>query len=208
LILLHGRGSDQHDVRPLLDELDPERRLVGVVPGAPFTNIPPGGRHWYMVPRVGYPDPDTFRESYRLLTQFLDETLDEHRLVWQRTVIGGFSMGAVMSYAVSLGEGRPSPAGIVAMSGFIPTVDGWRVDLTRREGLPVLVHHGQRDPIIDVEFGRQAAETLRAGGLAVTYFETDAGHWLPPEVLPRAAEFVGTVLSPERGARPFRDPAP
>ena len=56
LVLLHGRGADEHDLLPFLDLLDPQRRLVGVTPGGPLF-LPPGGRHWYVVPRVGYPDP-------------------------------------------------------------------------------------------------------------------------------------------------------
>jgi phospholipase/carboxylesterase len=194
LFLLHGRGTDQHDLRPLIDELDPERRLLGILPGAPLTDVPPGGRHWYLVPRVGYPDRETFHESYRLLTSFLEQTLAEHGISWGRTVIGGFSMGAVMSYAVSLGTGRPSPAGILAMSGFVPTVEGWRAELTGREGLPVFIHHGRGDPIIEASFGRRAAELLRSGGLDVTYLESDAGHWIPPQVLPRAKAWIEDVL--------------
>ena len=49
-------------------------------------------------------------------------------------MIGGFSMGAVMSYAVGLGAGRPSPAAILAFSGFIPTVEGWAPELESRAG--------------------------------------------------------------------------
>ncbi len=197
LVLLHGRGADEHDLVPLLDELDPDRRLLGITPGAPLTNVPPGGRHWYLVPRVGYPDHDTFHESYRLLTTILDGRLQENGIGWDRTVIGGFSMGAVMSYAVSLGEGRPSPAGILAMSGFVPTVEGWRPDFTGREGLPVLIHHGRNDPVISVEFAHRAVELLRSGRLDVSYVETNAGHWIPPELLPRAAAFVAAALDPE-----------
>jgi phospholipase/carboxylesterase len=195
LILNHGRGTDERDLHGLLDELDPERRLLGLTPGAPLTDVPPGGRHWYLVPRVGYPDPDTFQRSYALLTEFLDETLEARGIEWDRTVIGGFSMGAVMSYAVGLGKGRPSPAGIVALSGFVPTVEGWDAELGGREGLPVLIHHGRLDPVIEVEFGRRAHELLEGGGLDVTYLESEAGHWLPPEILPRVREFVSRVLS-------------
>jgi phospholipase/carboxylesterase len=190
LILNHGRGADEHDLHGLLDELDPERRLLGVTPGAPLTNIPPGGRHWYVVERVGYPDPETFQASYALLTGLLDELLAARGIGWDRTVIGGFSMGAVMSYAVGLGEGRPSPAGIMALSGFVPTVEGWRAELDTRRGLPVLIHHGRNDPVIEVSFGRRASQLLGDGGLEVDYLETDAGHWLPPEILPRLREFV------------------
>jgi phospholipase/carboxylesterase len=194
LILNHGRATDERDLFPLLDELDPERRLVGVTPGAPLTGIPPGGRHWYLVPRVGYPDPETFASSYSALTSFLDGFLAERGIGWERTVIGGFSMGAVMSYAVGLGDGRPSPAAILAFSGFVPTVQGWRPELESRTGLPVLIHHGRMDPIISVEFARRANELLSSAGLDVDYIETDAEHWLPPEVVARAAKLVGSVV--------------
>ena len=196
LVLNHGRGTDEHDLFPLLDEIDPERRLLGITPGAPLTGVPPGGRHWYLVPRVGYPDPNTFRDSYELLTSFLDDALSSRGIGWERTLLGGFSMGTVMSYAVGLGPGRPSPAAIVGLSGFVPTVEGWEADLTDREGLPVLIHHGRRDPVIGVDFGRRADALLREGGLDVTYLETDAGHSVPPEILPAVRAFATEATSP------------
>jgi phospholipase/carboxylesterase len=193
LVLNHGRGADENDLYGLLDELDPERRLLGITTGAPLTNVPPGGRHWYLVPRVGYPDPATFAGSYAALTGFLDGLLAERGIDWSRTVIGGFSMGAVMSYAVGLGQARPSPAAILAFSGFVPTVEGWQPALDDRGGLPTLIHHGRNDPVISVEFGRRARDLLTAGGLAVDYRETDAGHWLPPEAVEPARELVAAV---------------
>ena len=108
LVLLHGRGADEHDLTSVLDVLDPERRLAGLTPGAPLPG-PGGGRWWYMVPRVGYPDPKTFHATDAQLTSFLDGWLQERDIPWARTVIGGFSMGCVMSYATGLGPGRPSP---------------------------------------------------------------------------------------------------
>lgn len=193
LILLHGRGTDEHDLHPLLDAFDPDRRLVGVTPGAPLVGVPPGGRHWYLVPRVGFPDHETFHAAYGALTAFLDAFLEERGIGWDRTVLGGFSMGCVMSYAVGLGAGRPSPAAILALSGFVPTVDGWQPELDGREGLPVLLHHGRNDPIIGVHFARTANQLLSGGGLDVDYRETDAAHFVAPEVVPPAQALVARV---------------
>ena len=195
LILNHGRGTDERDLLGLLDELDPGRRLLGVTTGAPMTDVPPGGRHWYLVPRVGYPDPATFRTSYALLSSFLDRLLAARGIGWERAVLGGFSMGAVMSYAVGLGPHRPSPAAILALSGFVPTVEGWAPELEGRAGLPVLIHHGLNDPVIDVALGRRARDLLADAGLEVDYIETDAAHWVPPQVLPRAIELVDAVTA-------------
>ena len=189
LVLLHGRGADERDLVPLLDVLDPDRRLVGLTPGAPL-HLPPGGRHWYVVPRVGYPDPPTFHASYAALTSLLDDWLRERGIDWSQTVIGGFSMGCVMSYATALGPGRPAPAGILAISGFIPTVEGWEPQLDERRDLPVLISHGSRDPVISVEFARDARERLRSAGLAVEYHEHGGGHQLDPQSLPRMTEWV------------------
>ena len=189
LVLLHGRGADEHDLRSLLDVLDPQQRFVGLTPGAPLPG-PGGGRWWYMVPRVGYPDPQTFLATYEQLTSFLDGWLAERGIGWRSTVIGGFSMGCVMSYATALGPERPSPAGILAMSGFIPTVDGWQPQLDTRGGLPVFVTHGAQDPIISVEFARNARERLEAARLAVDYHEHDGGHHLEPLTLPLMTEWV------------------
>lgn len=191
LVLLHGRGADEHDLTSLLDVLDPEGRLVGITPGAPLPGPGgSGGRWWYMVPRVGYPDPTTFHASYAQLAAFLDGWLQERAIPWERTIVGGFSMGCVMSYATGLGPRRPVPAGILAMSGFIPTVEGWDAELETRAELPVLVAHGARDPVISVDFARDARTRLEAGGLPVEYHEHAGGHHLDPRALPRMAAWV------------------
>lgn len=196
LLLNHGRGSDERDLYGLLDELDPERRLLGVTPGAPLTGIPSGGRHWYRVPRVGYPDPSSFHSSYEALAGFYDELLAERGIGWEQTVIGGFSMGSVMSYALALGPARPTPAGLIALSGFVPTVEGWEPELADRDSLAALIHHGRTDPVIEVGFGQRANELLKGAGIHVDYLESEAGHWLPPEIAPRLREFVAERVPP------------
>src|SRR4051812_30281248 len=121
LILHHGRGSDERDLLGLADVLDRERRLHVATPRAPLTLEGWPGHHWYVVPRVGYPDPETFRTAYGKLAAFHERLWERTGVGPERTILGGFSMGSVMSYALGLGPDRPAPAGILAFSGFIPT---------------------------------------------------------------------------------------
>jgi phospholipase/carboxylesterase len=188
IVLLHGRGADEHDLLPLLGVLDPKRRLRGITVGAPLT-MAPGGKHWYAVHRVGYPDPATFAPTYAQLGEFLD---DELGLDWSKTVIGGFSQGGAMSYAIGLGAGRPVPAGVLAMSCFIPRLDdgSWEPDFASRPQLPVAHVHGVQDPVIGVEFARDARARLEAAGLPLLYREFPGGHHVDPRLLTELAGWL------------------
>jgi phospholipase/carboxylesterase len=190
LVLHHGRGTDEHDLLPLGDVLDPERRLHVVTPRAPLALQGWPGYHWYVVPRVGYPDPPTFWAAYRALAEFHDELWDRTGITPDRTVFGGFSMGSVMSYSLGLSGERPVPAGILAFSGFIPVVEGWEPDLEGRKGMPVFIAHGRRDPVMDINFARQARDLLEGAGLHVDYHESDAAHHIDPDHVPAAVEWL------------------
>jgi phospholipase/carboxylesterase len=194
LVLHHGRGADEHDLLGLADVLDPERRLHVVTPRAPLTLPGWPGHHWYVVPRVGFPDPDTFRAAYAALAALHDDLWERTGLGPERTVLGGFSMGTVMSYALGLGPDRPAPAGILAFSGFVPTVEGWQPDLSSRAGLRAFIAHGRNDPVMSVEFGRSARELLEGAGLDVEYHESDAAHQIDPAHVPAAAGWLRATL--------------
>ncbi len=199
LILHHGRGADEHDLLGLADVLDPQRRFHVVTPRGPLTIPGWPGHHWYSVPRVGYPEPETFRRAYASLAEFHDETWDRTGIEPARTVLGGFSMGSVMSYSLGLAGERPAPAGILAFSGFIPTVTGWEPDLGSRAHLPVFIAHGRQDPVMDIAFARRARERLETAGLPVSYHESDAGHNIDAHHLPAATQWLATVLKSEVG---------
>ncbi len=178
---------------PLLDELDPQRRRLGVTVRAPL-QLSPGGFHWYIVRRVGYPDPATFLPTFAELSAFLDELAGETGIPPDKTVLGGFSQGAVMSYAMGLGklvDGTPRarPQAIVAMSGFAPQVDGFELDLSAPLP-PVAIAHGTYDPVISVEFGRQAKQLLEGAGAEVLYREGSYPHTVDPQFLREVAAWL------------------
>jgi len=193
LVLMHGRGADELDLMPLLDLLDPEQRLVGLAPRGPLA-LPPGGAHWYAVREIGFPDPDTFLLTFAEASEWLDAALEEAGVEPGRTVLGGFSQGAVMSHALGLAATRPRPAGIIAMSGFIPTVEGFELDLESRAGMPVSISHGTYDPVIGVEFGRDARDRLEAAGLEVAYREDPVAHQIAPGAIAQARAMLAKAL--------------
>jgi len=188
LVLLHGRGAHERDLFPLLDLLDPERRLLGVTPRGPLS-LPPGGAHWYVVRELGYPDAATFLPTYAAVSEWLDGL----GFAPERTVIGGFSQGAVMTYALSFGSDRPRPAASIALSGFMPTVPGFELDLEPPLP-PAAIGHGTFDPVISVEWGRRAKETLEGAGADVLYREYPLLHGVDPGFLRELAPWIASQL--------------
>ena len=186
-VLVHGRGAGEHDLLGLFDALDPERRLHGYCPRGPLS-LPPGGAHWYAVPRVGYPDPSTFAEGFAALAGFVDS------LPYERLVLGGFSQGAVMSFAVGLGLGRPRPAAVIGFSGFIPTVEGWQLD-TNAPFPPIAVAHGTYDPVIPVGFALRAVEQLEAAGAEVLYRESPIDHAIDPAFVAELQPWIRAAVA-------------
>jgi phospholipase/carboxylesterase len=193
LVLFHGRGAGEHDLYPLLDYLDPERRLLGVAPRGPLS-LPPGGAHWYALgQRLGHPDQATFLAAFERVGAWLDALAEETGIPTGRTVLGGFSQGAMMSYTLGLGRGRPRPAAVVALSGFVPTVDGFELDLEPPLP-PVAIGHGLYDEVISVDFGRRARAVLEAAGADVLYREYPLPHAVDPGFLQELAPWIAQAV--------------
>jgi len=197
LVLFHGRGADEHDLFPLLDALDPERRLVGATLRGPLS-LPPGGAHWYALGGIGTPEPTTFHASFAAASDWLDGFLAERGVGHDRLVLGGFSQGGVMAYALGLGKGRPRPAAIAAFSSFIPTVEGFELDLSPPLP-PIAIGHGTLDPVIGVEWGRHARALLEKAGADVLYRETPMYHQIDPEFVRKVSDWLRSILGSANG---------
>jgi phospholipase/carboxylesterase len=194
LVLHHGRGTDERDLLGLADQLDPQRRLRVVSARGPLRLPGWRGYHWYVVPRVGYPDPETFLAAREALGALHDHLWEESGVGPEATVLAGFSMGAVMSHAMGWSGERPAVAGVLAFSGFVPSVPGWEPSLGDRGSTRAFVAHGDRDPVIGVEFGRATRDLLERGGIDVTYAESPVPHGIDPAVLPDATRWLAETL--------------
>ena len=195
LVLLHGRGADELDLFPLLDFFDPDRRLVAATPRAPLA-LPPGGWHWYAFHAVGFPNAETFGAVYPAAAEWLDAFLADRGLAHDRLVLGGFSQGAVMTYALGLGAGRPRPVALIALSGFAPTVPGFELDLSPPLP-PVAIGHGTLDQVIGVEHGRAARDLLERASAEVTYRESPVPHTIDPGFARELPAWISGHLPPK-----------
>ncbi len=194
LVLHHGRGSNEHDLIGLADVLDPQRRLHVAAPRAPLQRSGWPGYHWYLVPRVGHPDHDTFHAARTALAQLHDELWQRTGISPAQTVLGGFSMGSAMSYALGLSAERPAPAGVLIFSGFIPAVDDWQPSIADRQEMRAFIAHGRQDQVISVELARSARDRLALGGIEVSYHESDVAHQIDPTHLPLAADWLAATI--------------
>jgi phospholipase/carboxylesterase len=195
VVLHHGRGTDENDLLGLADVLDPERRLRVVSARGPLRVEGWQGYHWYVVPQVGFPDPATFFASRASLAELHDRLWEETGVGPERTVLAGFSMGAVMSHALAWSGDRPAVAGALAFSGFVPTVEGWEPSLAdRADRSRAFVAHGDADPVIAVEFGRAARDLLAGAGVDVTYRESHVAHQIDPATLRLAPAWLAQAL--------------
>jgi phospholipase/carboxylesterase len=98
-----------------------------------------------------------------------------------------------MTYALGLGRGRPRPAGLIALSGFIPSVEGFELDLTAPLP-PVAIGHGTYDPVISVEWSRRAKAQLEQAGADVLYREYPLPHAVDPGYLTELASWLAGVV--------------
>ncbi len=110
-------------------------------------------------------------------------------------MLGGFSQGSVMSYALGLAAGRPRPAGLIALSGFFPRVEGLEYDLDPPLP-PIAIGHGTYDPVIGVEWGRQAKELLEGAGADVLYREYPLPHAVEPSFLAELRPWLERAVPP------------
>jgi phospholipase/carboxylesterase len=191
LILLHGGGANERDMTMFVDVLDSPKRLVAACPRGTLDTPASSGYSWYVDREPGFPQFASFEGAFTVLTQWLDLFAKESGVPIERTLLGGFDQGATMAWALALANGRPRPAGVLALSGFIPRVSDFTFDDAAMKDLPVAIYHGAQDQHVPVDFGRTARDRAQAAGADVLYKESEVGHILDLRVVPELAAWVG-----------------
>lgn len=195
LLLMHGIGSNEHDLAGLAPILDPDGRFVAVCPRGPYAYGP--GFAWFRMENPELVGP-TMDSSLQALDEVVDSACDEYGLSREQMVVGGFSMGGAMSLMFTLrASPKPRPAGVLVMSGFLPgDPEGldWSGTLP-----PVLMQHGVHDPMVPLERAKYTVRVLTEHGVAVQFREYAMDHTVTPDSAVDAKDWLDQI---RRGEKP------
>ena len=191
VLVLHGWGASAHDLIGLAPVLHGGKALVLCPQGPVSTQIGPGylGYGWWPITMGAPHDPVAFERGATAVRGFLDAALERYPIDPRKLVLMGFSQGGVLAYDVFLRE-RELFSGVVALSTWLPARLAEDAAAATAGDPPVLVMHGTRDPMIDVERAREARKLLLERGVSLTYREYDMGHEIAPDALRDLVEWL------------------
>jgi phospholipase/carboxylesterase len=203
VVFLHGYGADGNDL------IDIGRAWQGLLPDAAFVSPhapnpcgeAPVGREWFP---LTFRDPNErwlgVNQATPVLNAFLDAELTRRKLPPSALALVGFSQGTMMALHVGLRR-AVAPKAIVGYSGMLVTPEDldpnqFAAEIVSRP--PVLLVHGDQDPLIPVQALLQAAQGLASLEVPVEWhISPGIGHGIDPEGLRHGGEFL---------ARAFRAP--
>jgi phospholipase/carboxylesterase len=178
LILLHGRGADENDLLGLAQQLD--KRLLIISARAPLPFDFGFGYTWFEMMENFQPDISTLKQSLDTLTQFLDDVIHNYPVDPSKIFVLGFSMGTVMGYLLLMT--RPEKIhGLIANSGYFSGDIESGLKLKSLMKQSIFIAHGIYDPIIPLQFGKQAKDFFAALDVTLTYKEYPIGHEISEE---------------------------
>ncbi len=199
IVLLHGRGSHKGDLMSLRPALPPE--AIVVAPQAPFPGAPwgyGGGWAWYRFIGGTTPDPTSFEAGQAALEAFLHELPPRLPVRPGRIVLGGFSQGATTSLAYALRHPGELD-GVIVFSGFLASHPSVRATAETAAGLRVFWGHGTHDPMIPFAHARDGRDALLAAGADLTARDYSIGHWIEPQELADAVDWLGGAVAAAAG---------
>jgi len=194
IVLLHGRGSNEHEIIGLADRL-PDGLTYAAV-RAPITTGP-GGYAWFANRGIGRPIAASLREQIDWFRAWLDEPDRRSR----RVVLIGFSGGAAFAGGLALDDpGRY--AGVAVLYGTMPFDAGVPTTPGRLEGLRVFHSQGTDDDVMPPELMDRTWKYLTdESGARLTTERHRGGHAIDPAIIDRLSSWIlGSVDDARAGS--------
>jgi phospholipase/carboxylesterase len=195
VIVLHGYGADGNDLIGLAGVWAPILpHTQFIAPNAPSPcDQNPHGFQWFPIGRL---DPEAMLKGARtaapLLDAFIDAQLAKHKLNESKLALVGFSQGTIMALHVGLRR-TTQLAGIVGYSGALAGVEALQKEIKTHP--PVLLIHGDADPVVPVQALKLASDGLKQAGVTVeTHISPGIGHGIDQDGVELGGRFLKRVL--------------
>ena len=211
IMLLHGFGAPGDDLVPLAEVIQVSGRTRWLFPEAPLSlNMGFGdSRAWWIIDFARIQEdraagrirdlsveiPQGLALAREGFLAFLKELPRQLSIDYRKTVIGGFSQGAMITCDAVLQTNYPF-AGLVQLSGNLLAQTVWGPLMAKRRGLPVFQSHGTQDDILPHIGAERLRDALTQSGLAVEWHSFRGGHEIPQMVLQRLSVFLTKRLGP------------
>ena len=210
VVLLHGFGAPGDDLVPLAEVIDVPAGTRWLFPEGPLSLSfgPSEARAWWMIDmariaqdRAAGRVRDLSQDIPKGLAPMREKLLAVLKEIEQqlgadprKTVLGGFSQGAMLSCDAVLHSDRPY-AGLILLSGNLLAQPLWGPLMPKRKGLPVFQSHGLQDEILPYIGAERLRDALSHAGLAVEWHRFRGGHEIPEPVVQRLGLFLTNVLA-------------
>lgn len=194
MVFLHGYGADGADLLDLSEPLAPHLPdTLFLAPDAPEPcAASPMGRQWFPIPWIDGSSDEAARQGMEAavtdLNAYLDEVLATEGLTPDRLILFGFSQGTMMALHVAPRRAA-AVAGVVGFSGRLLVPE--RLAAEARVKPPVLLVHGDADPVVPFADMQLAGDALVGAGFEV-YGHVMRGtpHGIAPDGLSVALGFM------------------
>jgi phospholipase/carboxylesterase len=210
IILLHGFGAPGDDLVSLADDLIVPAGTRFVFPEGPLSLSfgPSAARAWWLIDMariaadqaagrvrdLSQDIPKGLAPARETILAFLKEVEHSFGADPRKTILGGFSQGAMLSCDVMLHSDRPY-AGLVQLSGNVLAQPLWGPLIPKRKGLPVFQSHGMQDELLPYVGAERLRDILIRAGLSVEWQSFRGGHEILRSVLRRLGPFITKAVT-------------
>lgn len=209
VLLLHGFGAPGDDLVHLADVLDVPAETRFIFPEGPISLSfgPREARAWWLIDMarmqadrmagrvrdLSQDIPKGLVPAREIMLVFLKEIERKFGMEPRKTILGGFSQGAMLSCDLILRTTQPY-AGLIQLSGTLLAAPEWTPLLQKRKNVPVFQSHGTQDPILPYVMAERLRDALKDAGLVVQWHSFRGGHEIPMTLLAQLTGFIAKVV--------------
>ena len=210
VVLLHGFGAPGDDLVSLADVLHVPASTRFVFPEGPLSLSfgPSDARAWWLIDMariaadraagrvrdLSQDIPKGLAPARENMLAVLKEVEQKFGADRRKTILGGFSQGAMLSCDLMFRTLQPY-AGLIQLSGTLFAKQEWAPLLQKRKGLPVFQSHGMQDEVLPYVGAERLRDTLTHAGLLVEWHSFRGGHEIPRPVLHRLGLFITKAVT-------------